>query len=89
MPCYQVTILRPEPAVPPRTFVFVAGCDEQAIACAPAVAGDCALEIWDGDRLVALAEAATMTIAKCNLARIATRLIERVAAGRGEEGDKT
>lgn len=75
--------------MPARTFMFVAGCDEQAIACAPAVAGDCALEIWDGDRLVALLEAATMTIAKCNLARIAARLIERVATGRGGGGDMT
>jgi hypothetical protein len=82
MPCYQVTILRSEPTVPTRVFLFVAGSDEQAIACAPAVAGDCALEIWDGERLVAMMDAGTATIAKCDLAALAANMIERIAAER-------
>jgi hypothetical protein len=86
MPCYQVAVLRSEPAMPTRIFMFVAGSDEQAIACAPVVDGDCALEIWHGERLVALMDAGTLTAADGNLAAITKSMIGRIMADRGRRG---
>lgn len=82
MPFYQATITGPEPTISSCIFQFVAGSDRQAIARMPTIDGDFTLEIWREDRLVAIIDAQSSTVAECDLAAVAAGLIEAISASR-------
>jgi len=82
MPCYQATIVRSEPAIPSCVVEFVAGSDLQAIARMPEVERDCVVEIWRGNRLIAMIEGDRVTVANYDLEVVTAGLLEWVAAGR-------
>jgi hypothetical protein len=81
MPSYQATIIGSEPTIPSGVFQFVAACDLQAIARMPAIDGDFTLEIWREDRLVAIIDAHSVMVAQCDLAAVATGLIDAISSG--------
>ena len=80
MPFYQATLIRAAPSIPNCVIQFVARSDLQAIARMPVIQGDCTVEIWRGERLVAILDAETVAIAECDLAAAAESLIATVKA---------
>lgn len=76
MPCFRATIVRSNPAIPNSAFHFIAGSDRQAVARMPMVLGDATLELWRGERLVAMIDARAVTVAEYNVALVAAAFIE-------------
>jgi hypothetical protein len=81
MPIYQATIIQADHSTPNCVFQFVAGSDLQAVARMPLIEGDCTLEIWRGERLVAMLDAGTVAVADGDLAAAAQNLIAGMGAG--------